>query len=118
MSETSSESSRFDPAQEQFGKLIFGSPKKLAVGIWVLSQDLHKPFSLIDATEAYTGNRRQSDGQIGGYLQSFADFEMLSRLEEPESRHQRYARLEHPIWGIFDAAKVAFDALPPKRQDG
>jgi len=94
---------------ECIGKTIFGSPKKMALGIWIVERDLSAPFSVGDAMEAYTGSKSKPDGQIGSYLKDWSEPEvaLLERLREPHLRTQRYMRTESPLWGIFEAAKQA-----------
>ncbi len=104
--------SRFEQTPENLAKSLFGSNIRISIGIWIVQRETNEPFSVRDAIEAYTGIPTRSDSQIGGYLQSFANFEMLKRLEEPDLRLQRYVKLDHPVWPVFESIQDAFANLP------
>lgn len=90
------------------GKRLFGSPKKLAIGIWIAELDVHSIFSTADAVEAYAG-KVSPDSNIGGYLREWSqpELNMLTKLHEPQLRAQRYERTDSDLWGIYAAAKIA-----------
>jgi hypothetical protein len=93
------------------GKHLFGSPKKMNLGIWIVRRDLPEPFSVTEASRGVNGRRNFTDPQIGGYLRTYANLEMVERLNEPELYTQRYKELDHPLWLIFEAAASAMDQL-------
>jgi hypothetical protein len=91
------------------GTVIFGSPKRLSTGLYVVGRDSEEPFSIREASEAISGKENESNAGVGGFLRVFNQLGMLERLEEPDRYDQRYVKEEHPLWQIFEAASVALE---------
>lgn len=96
-------------------RMLFVSPKKLILGVWMADLEISNRFSVSDAITAVDGAPYVGDSQIGGFLRSFAEIDMLDRLDEPELRFQRYEKLDHEAWAIFQSAKTAFEGLMQQR---
>ena len=105
------------PTPESTAGFIFGSAKKMAVGIWIVEREVAIPF-VVPEVKAGITEVSISDSSIHGFLQDFTKEEMLERLQEPKLRAQRYSRLDHPMWGVFVTAKSANEQMALENRHG
>jgi len=96
---------------EETGSILFGSPAKTQVGVWIRQRDVWDgDFTMDQISKALP----TSSTSIAGVVSKFCELGMMSRSNRGWYKQFFYRREDSPLWAIFDA--VAAAANPEQEQ--
>lgn len=105
----------FIDAADRCGRLLFGKPSRLRLGMWIATREAHgqRTFCQVEYWD-WLAERGLPKHPLGADLRRFEQLEMLrERFDVEDLRYGRRARwwtrLESPLWDILLIASVVLD---------